>query len=128
MGDRAIAAALNRCGYRTGTGKGWREHRVRAVRHSHRLPNFEKGKEWVSIADAAKEFGVSDPVVRRLIRQGVLPAEEVGDGIAWLIKRVDLTLPAVEEQILGVKKGRRVRVVPRNQAELALKHADISEV
>lgn len=53
--DLTIAATLNRLGYRTGTGKTWRAHRVACVRYQYRLPNFPKGTDWLTLSQAARQ-------------------------------------------------------------------------
>ena len=55
--DSTIAATLNRLGYRTGTGKTWRAHSVQNVRYHHRLPNYTKGQDWLTVEQAAEGSG-----------------------------------------------------------------------
>ena len=74
--DATTAATLNRFGYRTGTGKAWRAHSIASVRYQYRLPNFPKGKDWLTLKQAAKQLQVSETVVKRLIAQGMLPASQ----------------------------------------------------
>ena len=52
--DLTLAATLTRLGYRTGTGKTWRAHRVASVRYQYRLPHFAKGTDWLTRAQAAQ--------------------------------------------------------------------------
>jgi len=40
--------------------------------------------------EAATQLGVTSHVIRRLIRDGVLPAEQVVDGAPWQIQAKDL--------------------------------------
>jgi hypothetical protein len=53
--DWAIAATLNRRGYRTGTGTTWRAHSVACVRYHYRLPNVAKGHDWLTLSQAAQQ-------------------------------------------------------------------------
>jgi hypothetical protein len=106
--DQTIAATLNRLGYRTATGKTWRAHSVANVRYCHRLPNYTKGAEWLTVEQAAAELTVSTTVVRRLIAQGLLPAAQVVASAPWIIARGDLSLPVVQEQVEAVHQGRRL--------------------
>jgi hypothetical protein len=69
--DLTIAALLNRCGYRTGTGKRWRAPSVAWVRYQYRLPNFPKEKDWLTLTQAAQQVGVSATGRKRLIGQGI---------------------------------------------------------
>jgi excisionase family DNA binding protein len=105
--DLTIAATLNRLGYRTGTGKSWRAHSVASVRYQYRLPNFPKEKDWLTLAQAAQQLGVSVTLLRRLIRQGTLPAYQVVPLAPWIIQRTDLELAAVQTAVQAVWAGRR---------------------
>jgi len=84
--DLTIAATLNRLGYRTGTGKTWRAHSVACVRYQYRLPNFSKGTDWLTLSQAARQLGVSATVLKRLIRQRILPASQVVPFAPWIIQ------------------------------------------
>jgi hypothetical protein len=53
--DLTIAATRNRLGYRTGTGKTWRAHRVACVRYHYRLPNVATGHDWLTLKQAAQQ-------------------------------------------------------------------------
>jgi len=66
--DQAIAATLNRLGYRTGAGKSWRLHSVQSARYYYGLQRSDNNGDWVTIEQASKLLGVSHTVVRRLIR------------------------------------------------------------
>lgn len=122
--DATTAATLNRMGYRTGTGKAWRAHSVASVRYYYRLPNFVKGKDWLALKQAAKELGVSDSVIKRLITQGILPASQAVPLAPWVIRRVDLDLPVVQSEVQAVRaRGLRARCQPM-PPDLALETSD----
>jgi hypothetical protein len=72
--DKAIAAILNRLGYKTGQEKSWNASRVAGLRGYHNIEPFQKQDGWVTQEQAAEELRVSDTVVKRLIREQVLPA------------------------------------------------------
>ena len=81
--DEHIAASLNRMGLPTGQGKTWTAHRVssvRRVRGIHAYRSAEKDGEWLTMTEAAKALGVTNHTIRRLIKTGVLPAEQVVPG------------------------------------------------
>jgi hypothetical protein len=109
--DRTLAATLNRLGYRTGTGKPWRAHRVACVRYQYRLPNYPKGKDWLTLTQAAAQLGVSKTVLIRLLAQGPLPASQVVPRAPWIIQRSALDLPAVQAEVQAVRTGRRPRLL-----------------
>lgn len=108
--DQTIAATLNRLGYKTGGGKTWRVHSVYNARYIHRLTNHRKADEaWVTVEQAAIQLGVSHTVIRRLIREETLPANQVVPTTPWIIGKEDLERPAVKEAIEAVKAGRQLR-------------------
>jgi DNA invertase Pin-like site-specific DNA recombinase len=113
-GDATTAATLNRLGYRTGTGKAWRAHSIASVRHQYRLPNFPKGKDWLTLKQAAEQLQVSETVVKRLITQGTLPASQAVPLAPWVIRRADLDLGAVQAEVQVVQA---MRLRPRHQPE-----------
>jgi DNA invertase Pin-like site-specific DNA recombinase len=118
--DRTIAQVLNRLGYRTGQGKSWRASRIVGLRHYHGIAAGSRQKQWLTLEGAAEELGVSNTVVRRLIKEKALPAEQVVTYAPWLICREHLTLPAVQAAVRAVREGRpRPRTDPR-QLELPL--------
>jgi excisionase family DNA binding protein len=119
--DATIAATLNRLGYRTGTGKTWRTHSIHNVRYHQRLPNYTKGEDWLTVEQTAKTLGVSETVIRRLIKQRVLPASQVVASTPWIIKRLDLALPSVQAAIAAVHSGRRLPKTAPDQGEFPWK-------
>jgi DNA invertase Pin-like site-specific DNA recombinase len=115
--DQAIAATLNRLGMQTGGGKTWRLHSVHNARYHHRLTNYRKQQAWVTIAQAAEELGVSHTVIRRLIREEVLPAKQVVASTPWIIDRKSLALSAVATAVTAVKSGRQLQTPNPKQPE-----------
>jgi hypothetical protein len=116
--DRKIAAILNRMGYRTGPGNTWRQARVASLRNYHQIPACEStgARPWLTLAEVAKEFSVSPTVIRRLIRQKILPAKQSVKLAPYVIERRDLELPAVQSAIRAVRQGKRCpRTVPGQQ-------------
>jgi excisionase family DNA binding protein len=118
--DQTIAATLNRLGYRTGAGKTWRVHSVHTTRYYYRLPNYRHDKSYVTIEQAAAELGVSETVIRRLIREKILPAAQVVESTPWIIDRQDLALPAVQSAVTALRHGRQLVRVNPEQGELPL--------
>lgn len=119
--DQAIAATLNRLGYRTGAGKTWRVHSVYSARYYHRLPNHGNSDKWLTVEQASQELGVSQTVIRRLIREKILPAEQIVETAPWIIARQDLSLPSVQAEVNAVRQGRQLRRQDPNQQELPFK-------
>ena len=119
--DQTIAATLNRLGLKTGGGKTWRVHSVYSARYLHRLTNHRQRGNWVTIQQAAKELGVSQTVIRRLIREDTLPAGQVVETTPWIIARESLDLPAVQAEVQAVVTGRQLRRGDTKQAEIPFK-------
>ena len=119
--DKDIAAILNRLGYKTGQEKNWNAHRVAGLRGYHEIAPFQRQDGWVTQQQAARELKVSDTVIKRLIREGVLPATQVVTFAPWIIDRKDLQLPAVQSQVEAVHCGRRLPLIVPGQGQLSLK-------
>lgn len=91
--DAEIAATLNRMGMRTGQGKTWTARRVQSLRTVHKISGYrssDKNGEWLTMSDAAARLGVSHVKIRRFIRDGILPAEQVMRCAPYQIRASDL--------------------------------------
>lgn len=115
--DQTIAATLNRLGFQTGGGRTWRLHSVYNARYIHRLTNYRKQAAWLTIEQAATALGVSHTVIRRLIREDLLPATQVVPSTPWIIDRESLALPAVAIAISAVQTGRQLQTPNPQQPE-----------
>jgi hypothetical protein len=114
--DQNIAATLNRMGLPTGQGKTWTAHRVssiRAVHDIHAYKSAEKGGTWLTLHEAAQRRGVTSHRIRKLIKAGTLPAEQVVRGAPFQIRAVDLDTPSVAEA--AGRKGRPCHITTANQ-------------
>ena len=114
--DEDIAASLNRMGLRTGQGKTWTARRVGSIRKVHGLHAYrsaEKDGAWLTMTEAATKLGVTNHVVRRLIKERILPTEQVVAGAPYQIRAVDLA----DERIAAalVRRGRPHRAGSANQ-------------
>jgi len=118
--DQSIAAILNRLGYLTGGGKTWRFHSVQNARRYHRLKNHGHTGEWLTVDLAAKESGVSQTVIRRLISEGILPASQVVPTAPWIIERASLSIKSVQDAVDAVQQGRQLQKTDPRQAEFPL--------
>lgn len=113
--DEHIAASLNRMGMPTGQGKTWTAHRVasvRRVRGIHAYRSADKGGAWLTMTEAAKALGVTNHRIRRLIKTGVLPAEQVVPGAPYQIRADDLN--STEVQTSAARNNRPCRNVDTN--------------
>lgn len=116
-----IAQVLNRLGYRTGQGQTWRVHHIYNVRYERRLPNYQKGGAWLTLQETARALQVSATVIKRLLKDGILPARQVVAGAPWVIERKNLELPMVQAHIQAVHAGRKPPQTVAGQDELPLK-------
>lgn len=106
--DEHVAATLNRMGLKTGQGMTWNARRVESHRRNHAIAGYEsatKDGKCLTMSDAAKKLGVSHYAIRRLIKNGVLPARQVVEDAPWQIMASDLELPEVQEALRG--RGQR---------------------
>jgi len=119
--DKTIAAILNRLGYKTGQEKTWNASRVAGLRGYHKIASFQTQADWVTQKEAARELQVSDTVVKRLIRERVLPAKQVVKFAPWIIDKKDLLLPAVQQQVEATRRGgHRLPQIVIGQGQLSL--------
>jgi excisionase family DNA binding protein len=117
--DEEIAATLNRMGLPTGQSKTWTAHRVgslRRVRGIHAYKSAEKNGEWLTMSEAAATLGVSNHQIRRLIKEGVLAAEQVVPDAPYQIRASDLHTERVTTAL--ARKGRPCRVISENQTSI----------
>lgn len=118
--DKTIAGVLNRLGYRTGQGNHWTESRVCAFRHTHGLSLSEKPAGCMTLEKAAQALGVSDKVVKTLIRKKILPAKQVVTFAPWIIEQKDIESAPVQAAARASKSGRHVPSAIIGQTELTL--------
>jgi excisionase family DNA binding protein len=114
--DQDIAATLNRMAMPTGQGKTWTAHRVgsiRRVRGIHAYKSAEKDGAWLTLREAAQRRGVSSHRIRKLIRAGILRAEQVVPGAPFQILAEELDAPLVVEAI--GHKGRPCHIAAGDQ-------------
>ncbi len=117
--DEDIAATLNRMALPTGQGKTWTAHRVsslRRVRGIHAYKSAEKNGEWITMREAAAKLNVSHHQIRRLIKAGVLLAEQVVPDAPYQIRATDLRDERVTSAL--ALKGRPCRVISKNQTSI----------
>lgn len=91
--DEHIAATLNRMGLPTGQGKTWNAHRVSSVRMVNDIRAYRsahKDGEWLTMSEAAAKLGVNNHRIRRLIKDGLLHAEQVVPRAPYQIRASDL--------------------------------------
>ena len=119
--DKSAAAILNRLGYKTGQEKTWNASRVAGLRGYHKIAPFQKQDNWLTLEEAARELQVSNTVVKRLIRERILPAKQVVKFAPWIIEKKDLSLAAVRSQAKAARRGgHRLPQIVLGQGQLSL--------
>lgn len=117
--DADIAASLNRMGIPTGQGKTWNARRVESMRILHDIRAYrsaEKDGEWLTMTEAAKRLDVTNHHIRWLIKEGILPAQQVVPCAPYQIRSNDLQDERVTAAL--ARKGRPRRAVSENQTPL----------
>lgn len=111
--DTDIAATLNRMGFSTGQGNTWNETRVSHYRLKNEIRAYEsatKDGQCLTMLEAAERLGVSCYRIRKLIRDGLLPARQVVFDAPWQILAADLDRPDVQNALRRSKgRGRPCR-------------------
>ncbi|MFL7868698.1 MAG: recombinase family protein, partial [Anaerolineales bacterium] len=100
--DEHIAATLNRMGLRTGTNRTWSKTSVQEFRTSHKIrahKSVQKNNEWLTMSEVSKRLGVSNHVIRCLIKTGILPAEQVVPGAPYQIRTLDVDCEKVTKAV-----------------------------
>lgn len=96
MGDRDIAALLNRAGKRTARNLSWSQKRVMILRQKNQIQAYRPGeraeREELTLDEAAAEFGTYRIRLQRLIDRNLLPARQVCFRAPWIIKKHDLEM------------------------------------
>jgi excisionase family DNA binding protein len=79
MPDESIAAVLNRSGKPTGRGNSWTRTRVCSLRHGQEIAPYREGERSergeATVNEAAAALAVSPSTIRRMISDGMLPAQ-----------------------------------------------------
>jgi len=117
--DEAIAACLNRMGISTGQGKTWNAVRVGSIRRVNDIHGYlsaDKDGPWRTMTEAAKELDVTNHVIRKLIRDSMLPATQVVEGAPYQIRAADLHSEQVQTALL--RKRRPCRAESKDQLSM----------
>jgi DNA invertase Pin-like site-specific DNA recombinase len=105
--DEHIAATLNRMGTSTPFGHTWSAKRVGDYRRTKDIPGYEsavKDGRCLTMVEAAAKAGVSCYAIRKLIREGILPAKQYVFDAPWQILSVDLERSEVREALRRRRK------------------------
>ena len=117
--DADIAATLNRMALPTSQGKTWTATRVSSLRRVRGIDAYrsaEKNGEWLTMSEAALKLGVSNHQIRRLIREGILAADQVVPDAPYQTRAIDLLDERVTTAI--ARKGRPCR--PNSETQCSM--------
>jgi DNA invertase Pin-like site-specific DNA recombinase len=107
--DASIAGVLNRLGIRSAKGHTWTQLRVRNFRAERGITIYRDGERTergeLILHEAATHLGVSKMTVIRLIKDGILPAQQACPGAPYVIRQENLNRPSIRR---AVASGRAV--------------------
>jgi len=117
--DEHVAATLNRMGLPTGQGKTWTAQRVGSVRMVNDIRAYRsahKDGQWLTMSEAAATLGVNNHRIRRLIKEGLLPAEQVVPRAPYQIRASDL----LDQRVIdaAARTDRPCRIDGENQISM----------
>jgi DNA invertase Pin-like site-specific DNA recombinase len=114
--DRELAVTLNRMRCKSDDGSSWTVAKVRALRAQLGIAEFQPAsrlRETLTVDQTAVTLGICVGSVMRLIRERVLPAEQILPGAPWEIPVDALQTEAVRIGVQSIIDRR-----PRNFSEL----------
>jgi hypothetical protein len=121
--DSAISRALNRAGIHTSNGKTWTCDQVTRYRRRKGIRAFEANEKqtagWLTQSETATRLEISPMSVHRLVRTGILPAEQPHVGLLMVIRTTDLLLPELGRAVKSLKAG-HARPLPNDPNQLNL--------
>jgi len=110
--DRELAVTMNRMQCRSDDGGTWTMMRVRELRERMGIAEFAAataGPETISIDETAQRLGICVGSVRRLIREGKLPATQLMPWAPWKVPVEVLESETVQigvQEIVARRPGR----------------------
>lgn len=123
MRDASIAAALNRAGVRAPQGSTWTCQRVERFRKQAGIAAFSKDLQassgWLTQAEAATRLDISAMSIHRLVKQGILTAEQPHAGLPMVICASAMDAEEVQSAVLRLKMGHS-RPLPDDPRQLAM--------
>jgi hypothetical protein len=120
MPDESIAAILNRAGKSTGRGNSWTRSRVCSLRYGQNIEPYHEGERAergeVTIDEAGATLAVSPSTIRRMINDGILPAQQLCKGAPWIIRLRDLVREDVRAEAAARRSRRPSSIDPRQRS------------
>jgi hypothetical protein len=123
LNDAAIAAVLNRENVKTARGETWTGRRVAILRKELCIPAYnaqtQNEQGWITQAQAATCLNISPMSVTRLVRAGIIPAEQPHPRFPTVITRDAVQLDRVKTAVLALKTSHN-RPLSRDPNQLSL--------
>jgi DNA invertase Pin-like site-specific DNA recombinase len=123
MPDASIAAVLNRSGKSTGRGNGWSRAAICSLRSQKGIATYREGERAergeATLNEAAETLAISLTTIRRLIEDGLLPAQQLCRNAPWIVRHADLERPEVRREA-NCRRSRRPAPHNRLQETFAL--------
>jgi hypothetical protein len=123
MPDESIAAALNREGIRSSVGGTWTRQCVERFRKGAGIVAFSQelkaSSGWLIQAEAATRLGISPMSVHRLVKHGILSAEQPHPGLPMIISSSEMDREEVKFAVSKLKSGHS-RPLPDDPRQLAM--------
>jgi DNA invertase Pin-like site-specific DNA recombinase len=107
--DRELAVTMNRMRCKSSDGKSWTVARVRELRERLGITAFDPASikiETITVDEAAHRLNICIGSVKRLIREGVLPATQLMPSAPWQISASALDTEAVKIGVRAVMERR----------------------
>lgn len=107
--DRELAVTMNRMRCKSSDGKSWTVARVRELRERLGITAFDPASikiEMITVDEAAHRLNICVGSVKRLIREGVLPATQLMPSAPWQIPASALNTEAVKIGVRAVMERR----------------------
>lgn len=121
--DQSIAPILNRLKLKTGAGNNWTRDRIKSLRSYHQIPAYSKDDRdnKITLEEAALRLGVCTQSVRKLIKKGIIKAEQVVSCAPWSIAEDEVEKDKVKMAAERIKQGaNRRNQYPRCEGQLKL--------
>ncbi len=123
MHDESLSHVLNREGITTLQGKNWTASRVSCFRRQHKIAAYRLDEKlssgWLTQAETATRLEISPMSVSRMVKAGILPAEQCRAGLPSVIHEPDLHLSEVQRAVHQLKANKK-RPLPADPNQLSL--------
>jgi DNA invertase Pin-like site-specific DNA recombinase len=116
--DRELAVTMNRMRCKRNDGESWTTLRVRALRERLGVPPFDPaaaGPETISVAETARRLKICVGSVLRMIKAGVLPAQQLMPCAPWEVPVEALESESVKIGVQDVVARRPLKVLQYHQ-------------